>query len=171
MNERYKLPIPFAALFAFVGLVVSFVTTFMIIPVVFWSLRFGQANEISHYQIPDSLFMKISLFVAIGVAVFVFRIMRSKISPSAVFHTCFLTGLALLGYSMWIIAFIIRILNSDMEPIDQLYGGWFAVAGKASPVLSICMLIIPTALLLLAFATLYDKRTPHRCKCQPNETP
>lgn len=169
MNERYKLPIPLAALFAFVAFGVSFVTTFIILLLGRWRLSIGQAaREIDSYEISESLIAKISFFVAIGAAAFVFRFLRSKVSYTAVFHTCFLTGLALLGYSAWILPFIIRLLNSGLERIKQMHGGWVALGVVGSNALIISMWIIPTALLLLAFATLYDNRTPRKSRCQSN---
>ena len=105
MNERYKLPIPLAALFAFVAFGGGFATTFMIIMVGGWRLRVEQAaNYIGPYGISENQTANISFFVAIGVAAFVFRFLRSKISPNAVFHLFFLSGLSLLAYSIWIMA-------------------------------------------------------------------
>ncbi len=169
MNERYKLPIPLAALFAFVAFGGGFATTFMIIMVGGWRLRVEQAaNYIGPYGISENQTANISFFVAIGVAAFVFRFLRSKISPNAVFHLFFLSGLSLLAYSIWIMAFIIRLLNSDLEKIDKMFGGWLVVADGVRSILFILLWTIPAALLLLAFATIYDKRMPHKRKCQPS---
>ena len=162
---------PLAALFAFVAVGGSFATTFIILLLGSWRLTIEQAaSGIHSCGISESLTAKISLFVAIGVAAFVFRFLRSKVSNTAVFHTCFLTGLALLGYSAWILPFIIRLLNSDLERIDQMHGGWVALGVEGSNALFICMLIIPAALLLLTFATLYDSRIARKNANPPGMT-
>lgn len=152
MNEKYKLPTPLAALFAFVAFGGGFVNVFMM------SIISGGVGSDPNYETPVSIIAIISLVVGVGIAVLSFRIIRAKTSPAVVFNTCFLIGLTLLGHSMWLIVFIIRTLNSDLEKIDKFYDGWMVVWYAIGPGLCMCILNSSAALLLLAFATLYDNR-------------
>ncbi|RYD64656.1 MAG: hypothetical protein EOP84_32535 [Verrucomicrobiaceae bacterium] len=159
-EERHSVPV--ALLFSFVALVVGSVTSWMVLFTPIELMAYKAVYLLIERNAVQTVIDGVSLLVGFASSMFVFRICRRNISRGIVFHTSFFTGFGLLSFSLWLVLSTLHPTPANEYAVTHDFA--HHEAGVTAPLARLTVFVIycwliPVSLMILSFATVYDRRS------------